>query len=303
VPSGYQTELGSWISGDVNGDKKTDLIHIVKEYNYIHIWKALKDDKYEITKILPPPDYYIDRGSWVTADFNGDGRTDLIHLVADSNYIHTWKSLSNGQFEIGKFSAPSDYQVGLGSWVAGDFNGDGKTDLIHIVVEKNYIHPWKSLGNGQFEIGKVLPPPGYQIGRGTWVAADFNGDGKSDLIHLVSNSNYIHTWKSLGNGQFEIGKFSAPSDYQVERGSWLAADFNGDGKTDLVHLVNDTNYIHPWKSLGDGQFEVGQFFAPSGYQIERGTWVAADFNGDGKTDLVHFVKGANYIHPWTAKGR
>jgi hypothetical protein len=73
--------------------------------------------------------------------------------------------------------------------------------------------------------------------------------------------------------------------------NYRTGDFNGDGKTDLIHLVDSGNgYVHVWLSKGDGTFDVKSAFTPSsGYSVSNNNfnYRTGDFNGDGKTDLIH----------------
>jgi FG-GAP-like repeat len=302
APPGYDVGNGQWVSADFDGDGKADLVHLVAGTNYVRTWRSLGGGKFAIGQFIGPAGCAVGNGQWVAADFDGDGKTDLVHLVAGTNYVHTWRSLGDGRFAIGQFSALAGYAVGNGQWVAADFDGDGKTDLVHLVAGTNYVHPWRSRGDGTFDIGQFFASADYAVGSGQWVAADFDGDGKTDLVHLVAGTNYVHPWRSKGNGQFEISQFFAPPGYAVGNGRWVAADFDGDGKVDLVHLVSDTNYLHPWKSLGNGQFEIGQFRAWIGYNVASGNWVAAKYDGGRRAHLVHAVAGGNDIHTWTSIG-
>ena len=49
---------------------------------------------------------------------------------------------------------------------------------------------------------------------------------------------------------FSVKTFSAGAGYAIPNGLWLTGDFDGDGRDDIVHAVQNTNYVHPWLSRG-----------------------------------------------------
>ena len=65
-------------------------------------------------------------------------------------------------------------------------------------------------------------------------------------MHAVENSNYVHTWTSNGDGTFAVDTFSPGDGYAIPNGLWLPMDLNGDGKTDIVHAVQNSDYVHTW---------------------------------------------------------
>ena len=140
-----------------------------------------------------------------------------------------------------------------------------------------------------FTVGTFSPGAGYAIPNGLWLPADLNADGKTDIVHAVQNSDYVHTWMSNGDGTFAVGTFSPGAGYAIPNGLWLPMDLNADGKTDIVHAVENSDYVHTWMSNGDGTFAVGTFSPGAGYAIPNGLWLPMDLNADGKTDIVHAV--------------
>ncbi|HNP28525.1 MAG TPA: VCBS repeat-containing protein, partial [Nitrospirales bacterium] len=157
----------------------------------------------------------------------------------------------------------------------------------HAVQNADYVHTWTSNGNGTFNVGTFRPWKGYGIPNGIWLTADINGDGKTDIVHAVQNADYVHTWTSNGNGTFNVGTFRPWKGYGIPNGKWLTADLNGDGKTDIVHVVQNADYMHTWMSNGNGTFNVGTFRPWVGYRISNGVWLSEDFSNDNRTDLVH----------------
>jgi hypothetical protein len=132
------------------------------------------------------------------------------------------------------------------------------------------------------------------------MVGDFNGDGKADIVHAVQNTDYVHTWFSRGDGTFDVRTFRPWTGYAIPNGLWLVGDFDGDGKADVVHAVQNTDYVHIWKSRGDGGFNVSTFSPWEGYAIPNGIWLTANITGDRRMDIVHAVNATSYVHPWVS---
>ncbi len=203
-----------------------------------------------------------------------------------------------GTFNVRSFSPWAGYGIPNGLWLTADINGDGKTDMVHAVQGSDYVHTWISNGDGTFTVGTFRPWAGYGIPNGLWLTADINGDGKTDMVHAVQGSDYVHTWISNGDGTFTVGTFRPWAGYGIPNGIWLTGDYNGDGKTDMVHAVQGRDYAHIWLSRGDGSFTILSHSPWAGYAIPNGIWLSADITGDGRTDIIHAVTARDYVHPW-----
>jgi hypothetical protein len=162
--------------------------------------------------------------------------------------------------------------------IAGDFNNDGKLDLVIGDYGLFPINPTTYLlfGNGD---GTFQPPLNLNLTFfGPAVAGDFNGDGKLDLA--VSYSDYVSI--VLGNGN---GTFGPPVTYffgvNGNSGALAVADLNHDGKLDLA-VINSISNVAALLGNGDGTFQpYHNYAAPQGSGI-----AIADMNGDGHPDLI-----------------
>ena len=293
--AGYGVTAGQWVAGDVTGDGRTDLIHLCCE-GYANIWISRGDGTFDVRFFQPWEHYTLQAGTWQTGDFNGDGRTDLMHLCC-ADYAQTWLSNGDGTFGLVSTRAWPDYSMTSGPWKSLDLNGDQRTDLVHLCC-RDYANAWISLGNGAFGVTTVEPWPDYSVQIGEWHTGDFNGDGKGDLLHLCCQ-DYAQLWQSMGNGAFSVQFVQPWPGYTMNAGEWKVLDLNGDGRTDLVHVCCP-DYVNSWLSYGGGLFGVTSFRPWPDYAIGVGAWENGDWNGDGGTDLMHIC--CHYVHTWRSIG-
>jgi hypothetical protein len=175
-----------------------------------------------------------------------------------------------GQFET---RGTTTFPQGSFSIATGDFNNDGKPDVVMITGNGFAV----ALGNGD---GTFQTPVSYATQLCyTLAVADFNGDGNLDLV--VANLDPSTVSVYLGNGD---GTFQAPIDSNTTDGSYFVTvgDFNNDKIPDLA--IIDPPYISVLLGNGDGTFQPpsDNNSFPSDAQ-----WLAlADFNNDHKLDVL-----------------
>ena len=207
-------------------------------------------------------------------DFNGDGKLDL--AVADfgtgSCGISILLGNADGTFQAA--SQNSSVPCDPSSVSVGDFNEDGKPDLVLATNAASVL-----LGNGD---GSFQPVLNYAAGSGTATVAvgDFNGDGHLDLAVANNGSNNVSVL--LGNGD---GTFQAPLNFPVgnEPYTVVTGDFNGDTILDLAVTNISDGTVSVLLGNGDGTFQ-GAVNYPAG--VNPWGMTAGDFNGDGNLDLA-----------------
>jgi hypothetical protein len=276
-------------AGDFNGDGKLDLL--VRSYDYSFNSSVVTllghgDGSFtaSATSVVSTPANEggdVAPGSLTFADFNGDGKLDLAVVgEATDGGISIALGKGDGTFTLSPYELDPAQAYGL--IVSGDFNGDGIPDLIASSYFSATSVLYVGVGDGSFTRSGNPPPSGSFLK--SMVVGDFNGDGRLDLAVGESSAASIF----LGGGD---GTFTAASGSPISGvGTYLAAgDFNGDGKTDLVGTDPSSEQATLFLGAGDGSFSASTPVTPVGnpsfYQGPVAT-AAADFNGDGITDLA-----------------
>jgi hypothetical protein len=171
--------------------------------DYVNVWISQGNGTFSVSVFQPWSGYGYHLGIWRAGDFNGDNRGDIMHLCC-GDYANSWISNGDGSFTVSGFRPWEGYNLQAGGWQSGDFNADGKTDLVHLCCH-DYAHQWLSAGSGTFTIGSAQPWPGYGIGFGIWRTGYFNGDARTDLLHLCCP--YANIWLAEANG-FRVTSFT-----------------------------------------------------------------------------------------------
>jgi hypothetical protein len=207
--------------------------------------------------------------SLAVSDLSSDTIPDLAVNASSLSVL-----LGNGD---GTFQSHVDYSgVGIGGSIAeADVNGDGRLDVI---LSGNGVHVLLGNGDGSLQNAIFSTGPYFTVAL---AATDFNLDGKLDLAvsfnNLLGNQSGTVIMTGNGDGTFQL----PPSTNFHQFGSMSTADFNGDGKPDLVIVSAGTANLF----LGNGD---GTFGSPSSFAVgtSPSSVLAADLNHDKAPDLM-----------------
>ena len=241
-----------YVSGDFNGDGLTDVLAIGKPYQYEYCpppsGKGLEDASRMVQRKVDDDDHDCELKTY---NYKNAYFIDLRRDVASSftNYAGALQLQLSGAYKL----------------QTGDFNGDGKTDLLHITNGKLYVYSldddnhlsllWQVTDPG---ITTTAPP----------MLGDYNGDGKTDFLDPVANESYsFRMFISTGTAFVEETR-TMP--FKYVKTNWngvngvfsgynlVPLDVNGDGKTDIVEYrtvtknnsSNGTQTIKIYNNLG-----------------------------------------------------
>jgi hypothetical protein len=270
---------------DFNQDGKADVFTAVTfgdSYGTMNLGAG--DGNFQAAARVPlSAGFYVN----AVADFNADGKPDLLATNCSSLPcgINVYFGNGDGTFQTTPVSTTTTLQGG----VAADLNGDGKADLVGVVNGALFVY----LGNGD---GTFTAGASYNSAIGGAMAlGDFNADGKIDVVISTPGDTpgdafsvgQVIVFLGNGDGTFQAAKSSAGAYITA---SIVVEDFNSDGKMDLAMSgCGFTSGCLEWALLGngDGSLQTPQFFGPTTGPLDGASALGgADFNGDGKADLV-----------------
>jgi hypothetical protein len=282
---------------DVTGDGIPDLI---QESGELNIWTGKGDG----TFILPfnGNSYASDSGATqllALADFNGDGTLDIAHLDPSFSGISIFNGLGKGSYNgAPMLSSTTDAYpnpAGLTLGTVGDLKGNGFTDAVFVDSSgtANDVVSGISDGKGNFTYVVALPASAVtNLAYIQPISADFNGDGKQDLVFAGIDSS-LSVALSKGDGTFATPIPVTLPALNCEVTYSAAGDLNSDGITDLVIPYpgdfscggsgSEPSGYFIALGKGDGTFATPVFTA-SGAELYSA--VIADMNLDGIPDLI-----------------
>jgi len=206
-------------------------------------------------------------------DFNGDGKQDIATGNRDS--VSVLLGTGTGNFETAvdyPITGINAQQEEIESIRVGDFNGDGKQDLVTAYGRLTVL---LGTGAGGFQVSL-----NYEVGLLAVSVAtlDVDGDGKEDLV--AAGDNNVGVLLGTGDGSFpRTGSFPVNG----SPNSVAIGDFNNDTVQDLATANCLTNNVSVLSGTGTGSFQSAINFGVGGCPQSI---VVGDFNSDGKQDLA-----------------
>ena len=223
---------------------------------------------------------------YIRDDVNADGKSDIFWYSQNLDELTYW--LMNGPAMV----AWKGFDVGDGYHPVGfgDFNGDGRADVLWDDGHNN-IYMWLSNTSGGFSSQFLVThqPSSSIVGTG-----DINHDGFSDIFWLSPSSHQATYWLMSGNTMLSWRGFAVPDDYRPAG----TGDFNGDGLADIL-WSDSARHVYMWLVNSSGAFASTLI---NTYQSGWGVAGVGDVNADGKSDIFWFNQGIGKITYWLMDG-
>ncbi|NEQ98786.1 MAG: hypothetical protein F6K30_19040 [Cyanothece sp. SIO2G6] len=316
----HKGDLTNLITGDFNGDGRDDFIRQEKgswdndDYRTAEIFLALGDGTFSQQLMTDFTRMKGDETRFVVGDFNGDGADDFIlqqyaNFEGDDGQFPAQLYFSNRDGTFDAVEPPPSWwimQGHLATLEVGDFNGDGRDDLIRreqgrwADLESIMATTYLSNGDGSFsEVG--LPEDwGLRSDFTNLHIGDFNGDGVDDFIGQSFGGEADDAKVYLGRGDGSFEQIARDPNWWVMDGdltNLMVGDFNGDGWDDFIRQekgywdTDEINRANVYLSQGDGTFRWQYLTDMLDMKGDLTTLIVGDYNGDGADDFIRQEKG------------
>ncbi len=272
------------VKGDLNGDGRADILWRNNDGTLTN-WLGRADGGF--TSNDGAGLFAGVATSWKVAsvvDFNGDGRSDILWRN-DNGALTNWLGQADGGYvsnDANAFFATIDT-----SWkVAGaaDFNGDGRSDILWRNDDGGLTN-WLGLATGGYDSNDANAfVPGISTSWNVAGTADFNGDGRSDILWR-NDDGALTNWLGQADGGYISNDANALFNVATTWNVVGTADFNGDGLDDILWR-NDEGIVTNWLGQANGGFVSNDANAVASLSTDWTVAGATDFNGDGRDDVL-----------------
>jgi len=298
-------------TGDLNGDGQADLV--VTNYS---------DDTVSVLFNTTPPGAatptFAAQQTFATGhhprsvtavDVNSDGKLDVI-VANEGSFDNTVSVLLNTtapgaatpSFATQQtLIVSSAFFAGPFSVTTTDINGDGRPDIIVASISEKAVNVLLNTTAPGVATVSFAPAQSFAAGYNphSVVAADLDGDGRSDLIVANDTDNTVSVLLNTTTPGGAAPSFAAQQTFTTGQNPTAVAlaDVNGDGKLDLIVTSHvDSNVSIRLNTTAPGA-AIPTFAAQQTFSTGLGpdSVIAKDVNGDGKPDLIVANNGSNNL--------
>ncbi len=285
----YVEQVEPILTGDWNGDGRSDVARVLGRQIISYVRSGEELIPYSTITLSTN---YRDTNSTpiFVGDWNGDGRSDIgIYAMGEGAIFKFWASNGNGFGLFGDLSIHNFRNATTTPILTGDWNGDGKTDILCLTATRATPYFYSSTEQ-RFTAGQEISVVGgtESAGQTLSVVGDWNGDGLSDFGYTSINGSF-YFYRSTLEGFIPHATVTYADAYSDPLISpFVTGDWNGDGLTDFARI--STSGIVLYDSTGvtfTNRRVIQDLSQAQGYtNTIYYPLLVGDWNADGTTDIA-----------------
>ena len=252
--------------------------------------------------------YYLPAGGYGGgyADWNGDGKTDIIHNKYGGIYLI---ETDNGEINFNQvyqeYNGTRNMNVVTDPYLGGfgDFNGDGKADYVYnrkndnLSISNNMAVVLSTGSGGSSSIWGVKSA---EIEPGDFGIGDFTGDGLDDLMYRQVQGDGDKIYVLVSDGSSFTEELWSNTALSNSRGAQGVGDYNGDGLSDWCFITGDGVFMVMLSTGSALTFQSNWASRGNSSLLAYQEYGFGDFNGDGLTDYCYGTLSRSLVYdPYT----
>ena len=276
--------IRSYWADDLDGDHKTEVMTI-----------SQKSGRAQISHFAPKPAEPLS-GEWhrgqfellplnktskakrglVWADLNGDRLPDFLVAEPENGQLTAYLQKADGTL-----GPPKTFPTltGVSELAAGDWDGDGQTEIFMLSIDERQIGVTRLESNGRIAFPTILATEGRPL---TMAIGSLTPKAKPSLV-AIADLDGKRELQIIGADQ-EVRRQKLSANFKSNPRSVAIHDVNQDGLADVVILV-------PFEKIRvllqvEGKDFDEQEVAPPGGSTDQPWFSTADVDGDGKDELL-----------------
>jgi hypothetical protein len=254
----------------------------------------------------------VDMHPRLTADINGDGRSDIIGFGNAGAYVALSSGIgfSPSALGVAEFGYGSGWRTDRHPRLMADVNDDDKADIVGFGEAGTYV----ALSTGSGFATPTLwtnwfgADSGWRVESHPRLVVDVNDDHKADIVGFGNAGTYVAF--SRGDNAFwpatlKVAEFGYNSGWRVDMHPRMMAYVNKDKWADIVGFGNAGVYVALSKGIefSAPQLWLAEFgYNSGGWRVDMHPRMMADVNGDGMDDIIGFGNAGVYVALSTGSG-